>query len=229
MKPTYLSLEPLIPWREAERPIRWEERFGREAPLELEIGFGNGTALIERATANPERNFVGVELFWESIKRALRRTAQEEVPNIRLLLGNAGTILDHLFAPRSLSRVTSLFPCPWPKERHLRHRLFSHGFLRTLNGLLSSGGEVQVVTDFEAYLDWIRHEAEGTGFALEWEEVPARYGTKYERKWSELGQTRFFEVRLTKKDEIALPPKEEIDLEIHKVGRFDPELSLIHI
>jgi tRNA (guanine-N7-)-methyltransferase len=67
----YRSLKPLVLWREAERPLYWEALFGRAAPVELEIGFGNGDYLVARAQQHPERNFVGIELEWEGVQRAL--------------------------------------------------------------------------------------------------------------------------------------------------------------
>jgi tRNA (guanine-N7-)-methyltransferase len=222
-KPYYISLEPFLAWRRAELPYPWEKRFGRKAPLEVEIGFGNGATLVERAAAAPERDFVGIEIAWESVKRALRRVAKADLKNVVLLLAHARPVLERLFTPGSIDRAECLFPCPWPKERHERHRLFSTEFLRILNGRLAPGGEVRIVTDFHPYRDWLLGEVPGSGFEAECREIPPTYDTKYERKWSELGQETFFEIRLAKREEIDVPIMKGIEMKIHSLESFDPE------
>ena len=146
VKARYLSFKPFLPWRNVERPVDWRAQFGSQAPLEVEIGFGNGEFLVRRAQERPERHFVGIELEWASVQRALRRLAQAQATNVRLLLVDAHLALQRLFPPLALQRVYSLFPCPWPKERHAKHRLFSHTFLTLLNSRLQPDGEVLVVT-----------------------------------------------------------------------------------
>jgi len=77
-----LSLSPFIFWPEAERPINWRQQFGRESILEVEIGFGYGEFLVQLAQKYPARNFVGLELRWASIRKALRNIAQNDTQNI---------------------------------------------------------------------------------------------------------------------------------------------------
>jgi tRNA (guanine-N7-)-methyltransferase len=95
----YRSLKPLILWREVERPLCWARLFGRVAPVELEIGFGSGDYLVARAQQHPERDFVGIELEWEGVQRALRRIAGAGLTNVRVLLGDARPILWRAIAP----------------------------------------------------------------------------------------------------------------------------------
>ena len=155
MKPRYISLKPLVLWRQAKRPTDWQRRFGRKATLEVEIGFGNGEFLVRRAQAHPECDFLGIELEWPSTHRALRKIAQANLPNVRLIQADARHAFERLLLPRSLHRAYALFPSPWPKERNARYRLFSHAFLKLLNSRLETGGETQIVTDHRPYLDWI--------------------------------------------------------------------------
>lgn len=222
-QPYYRSLAPYVPWAGSAHPRAWDEAFGRKAPLEVEIGFGNGDSLTERAAAAPERDFVGIELGWESVKRGLRRIAKGGLTNVALLQAPAELLLEWMFAPRSIDRVVCLFPCPWPKERHERHRLFGVPFLRLVNNRLVDGGGIQVVTDFRPYRDWLFEQVPGTGFEAEAREVPPGFHTKYERKWSDLGQERFFEIVLTKREHVEVPPREVVDMKIHTIARFDPE------
>ena len=223
MKARYLSLAPFILWQHAERPIDWPQLFGRHAPLEVEIGFGNGEFLVRQAQQAPDRNFVGLELEWASVQRGLRKIAQANVPNVCVLQVDAGIALQRLFQPGSLQRVVALFPCPWPKARHAKHRLFSQAFLRLLNSRLGPAGEVQIVTDHEGYAHWILEQVPGTGFETHWHTVSPRFSTKYERKWHTQGQEQFYELWLRKQADTAVPLYEDVTLQTHRVASFDPE------
>jgi len=114
MKARYLSLQPLLLWQHGARPIDWAQQFERQAPVEVEIGFGNGEFLVHEAQEHPERNFVGIEQEWASVQRALRRIAQAKILNVRVLLVDARIALERLFTPQTVQRVYALFPCPWP-------------------------------------------------------------------------------------------------------------------
>lgn len=223
MKPRYLSLAPFIAWQQAERPLDWRRRFGRDAPLEVEIGFGNGEFLARRAQTHPERNLAGIEVEWASVQRALRKLALADVNNARLIQADARVALERLFLPRSVQRAYSLFPCPWSKKRHAKHRLFTHAFLRLLNSRLATGGEVQIVTDHRPYLDWLLEQVPGAGFEAHWQTIPPRFETKYERKWQDGGQEQFYELRLLKQTHLDIPLKEDVTLKIHRLAHFDPD------
>lgn len=224
MKARYLSLEPFIDWRQSIRPIRWAERFGRKAPIEVEIGFGNGEYLVRQAAQHPDRDFVGIELEWASILRCLRKIARSNVRNVRLMLINAQIALERLFYPETIDQVRALFPCPWPKERHVKHRLFSHRFLRLLNSRLTCDGTLYIVTDRIDYTDWVKIQVCDTGFDFRCRQVAAQFSTKYERKWEAQGQDRFFELCLQKQAAITLPIRKDYDLQTHRVQAFDAEL-----
>ena len=222
MKQRYISLKPLIPWREAERPIDFPARFGRSAPLEVEIGFGNGEFLVRRAGAHRARDFVGIEMEWPSTRRALRRIARANLSNVRLIQADARIALERLFLPRSVRHAYALFPSPWPLERDAGHRLFSHGFLKLFNSRLEAGGEARIVTDHRPYLDWVVEQLPRTGFEASRETIPARFDTKYERKWQTGGQDEFYELRLVKRAHHEVPLKEDVRLKTYHVPHFDP-------
>src|SRR5712692_5092202 len=111
MPARYLSLAPLLLWQHVERPVDWTQRFGRQASLVVEIGFGNGEFLVREAQAHQERDFVGIEQEWASVQRGLRRIAQAKVSNVRLLLVDARIALERLFTPQTVHCVYALFPC----------------------------------------------------------------------------------------------------------------------
>jgi len=222
MQARYLSLAPLLLWQRIERPVDWAQQFGRQAPLVVEIGFGNGEFLVREAQAHPEHNFVGIEQEWASVQRGLRRLAQANVPNVRLLLVDARIALERLFMPQTVQSVYALFPCPWPKERHSKHRLFAQAFLTLLNSRLVPDGEVQMVTDHEPYLHWVLAQVPETGLVAEWTTIAPRFSTKYERKWCETGQQEFYDLRLRKTTHVARPLIEDATLQTHRIEYFDP-------
>ncbi len=206
-----------------ERPPNWGRLFERSVPLEIEIGFGNGEYLIKQALENRDRDFVGVELRWESAKRLLRRIHHSDVKNVRVLIGDAQVILERLFRPQTVDRIYSLFPCPWPKDRHEGNRLFGGDFLRLMNSRIVEGGDARIVTDHGEYFDWILDQTGGTGFEPDWKEVPPVHGTKYERKWQEGGQQLFFDLHLSKQVHQNVSLKEDVELKTWRVDRFDPD------
>jgi tRNA (guanine-N7-)-methyltransferase len=216
-------LDSFIPWLKAERPIDWCRRFGREAILDAEIGFGNGELLVRWAQEHPERDFVGLELKWASIQKALRNIARANVTNVRLLQADVRVALDRLFMPRSLHRVYALFPDPWPKKHHAKYRLFSHDFLTVLNSRLVNEGEVRIVSDYQPYVNWIVDQIPRTGFELTCETMPPRFDTKYERKWQERGQEEFHELKLLKRGHVGILLKEDRPLRTYYLERFDPD------
>ncbi len=85
MKSPYLSLNPFIPWMKEKHPVEWPKKFGRSAELEVEIGFGLGDFLVQQAQAHPEKDFLGIELGWVYIRRALRKIALAGVKNVRVM------------------------------------------------------------------------------------------------------------------------------------------------
>ncbi len=222
MQARYVSLQSLLLWQHVERPIDWPQRFGRQAPLVVEIGFGNGEFLVRQAQEHPECHFIGIEPEWASVQRCLRRLAQAQVANVRLLLLDARLAMERLFAPQSLHRVYALFPCPWPKERHAKHRLFAQAFLALVNSRLRADAEVQLVTDHAAYLAWVLEQVPGTGFTPQWSTIPASFHTKYERKWQATGQQDFYDLRLRKTTPVIRPLSEDVTLQTHRIAHFEP-------
>ncbi len=222
-RPYYKSLAPLVIWQQVARPVDWAGVFGRRAPLSLEIGTGNGEFLSRAAADRPEEDFVGVELRWASVKRALRNLAKARANNVRLVMEDARPALERLFPPRSLERVYLLFPCPWRKEKHEHHRLLHRPFLELLNHRLVDGGEALLVTDWTPFVEWTLAQLEGTGLRAEASLVEPRFDTKYERKWSALGQQRFHEVRLIKVEHRAAPVPEDVAMNPPHLPAFDPD------
>jgi len=225
---TKFSLKPLVELPLSNPcPFDWDREFKRHAPLEIEIGFGYGEFLLERAQSHPHRNLLGVEQNWERICKtlcAVDRVASQlpSFKNIRIVRMDVSLMLERFVARESIDCVFCFFPCPWPKRRHMRYRLFSKEFLILLNNRLKEQGTVKIVTDFYPYVEWILSENKETGFEVEIKTIPPQYNTKFERKWTLKGQTEFFELNLQKKSHIAISEKEGVSLKSYRLKEFDP-------
>ena len=226
MKTRYLSLTPFIAWQQISRPIDWTDVFGRDTRLEIEIGFGNGEFIVQRAQEYPETNFVGLELEWASVQRTLRRISQTGISNVRLLQIDARIALERLVSPQTVAHIYTLFPCPWPKARHVKHRIFGHLFLKLLGSRLQPGGSAQLITDHQAYMEWVLEQATGTGLEAQCTPIPPTYRTKYEQKWLDKGQEEFYDVRLRKRQDQRIPliedVREDVALQTHRLDHFEP-------
>lgn len=140
--PPLLPASEAWPWRG-----RWAERFGREAPLWLEIGCGNGFFLRDVAVAHPDINLVGIEIRYKRTVLCAKKLVGAGVGNAVICRYHAG-YLDDLFEPGSLARIFVNHPDPWPKERHEKNRLISRWFLEDVTRLLAPGGVFQLKSDF---------------------------------------------------------------------------------
>lgn len=226
---------PLVSFYQMPCPPDWKGIFGRKAALDVEIGFGLGEFLIRSAQENPRRDYVGIEEHWERICKTLRRISKtpppagvRTIPNIRILRADARVALERFFPHRTIDRVYCLFPCPWPKRGHLRHRLFSRDFLKLLNSRLKSRGQVKIVTDAHPYFEWILEQMEGTGFEAAHGKIGPRYATKFERKWLEKGQREFFELNLVKTKAVDAPLEKDTPLRSYQIKNFTPEKFRFH-
>ena len=130
--------------------------FGRSAPNTVEIGFGNGDHLAARALAEPERNFLGVEVHRPGIGHLLRAAAASNLANLRVVEQDAVLLLRERIATDALDEVQILFPDPWPKKRHHKRRLIQPDFALLVASRLRSGGRLHVATDWEPYAQQMR-------------------------------------------------------------------------
>ena len=147
-----------VDWQRVPWPIRWSGVFGRTAPLALEIGFGNGAFLAGEARAHPERDHVGIDLSWTAATHLFRRLRRADARNVRVLIGDAETLVCNAFGSGVLSDVVVNHPCPWPKARHHERRLLARGFLARLAERMRPGARLTVVTDHAEYAHWLGEE-----------------------------------------------------------------------
>ncbi len=168
--------------------------YGRCAPRVLEIGYGNGEALLSQALAQPKCDFIGVEVYLPGIGHLLQALARHEITNVRVSCIEAVSFLDQQVAPASLSRINIYFPDPWPKKRHHKRRLINAEFVRLATSRLQSGGLLHIATDWADYAEQIRHvllaqpELQNLGAEDGYApRPPERPLTKFERRGQTLG------------------------------------------
>lgn len=129
-----------------------------DRPLEIEIGSGKGTFLVQQAMLQPEVNFLGIEwareFAWYTADRVRRRRARGLLANVRVLHADAATFL-RWRAPDAIARVVHLyFSDPWPKAKHHKKRVVQDRFLAEAWRVLTPGGELRVVTDHDDLWAW---------------------------------------------------------------------------
>ncbi len=201
----------------------WSARFGRAAPLAVEIGVGTGENLVREAGNRPDWNFLGLELKWGRLARALRRAEEAGLSNVRGVLADARFVFHRLLPERSVREVVALFLDPWPKDRHEKRRLFDRGFLRLAASRLEPDGKMYLVTDHAPFAEWVEDQAGGTGLSARRRPVGPGFGTRFEAKWLDAGRRTFWEVHFEKREHPRIPPPEEAEVIAYAVEGFDPE------
>lgn len=140
-----------IDWQ--EQIVDWDKTFDRAGELVVEIGFGNGDALVHMAALETERNFIGIEVHPPGVGAALQKTEKQGLQNVRLVSVDAIDVLEKMFADDSLSELRLYFPDPWPKKKHHKRRIVQPVFLDLLAKKLAVGGRVHMATDWQEYAE----------------------------------------------------------------------------
>jgi tRNA (guanine-N7-)-methyltransferase len=133
--------------------------YGNTAPLEVDLGCGDGSFLTAAAAANSERNFLGVERLVGRVRSACQKIAANGLTNARILRCELSYAVCHLLPPGSVAVFHLMFPDPWPKRRHAARRLFTASFLISLERALTPGGTVRIATDQKEYFTEIERVA----------------------------------------------------------------------
>jgi tRNA (guanine-N7-)-methyltransferase len=197
---------PGVDWRVTQGAVAergWPGLFAgdveRPLPLVVELGYGRGEFLLERAKQQPQQAFVGIELSFRRSLKMARRLARSELRNVRLCQGRAEIWLGESLADASVACFWINFPDPWPKARHVKRRLIQPELTALLARRLIPGGALRIATDDAAYAEWIdavlraepalenQHAPEP--FARE---EPDRTPTAYELEWRAEGRPLHF-------------------------------------
>lgn len=133
--------------------LDFETVFGRQAPTIVEIGFGMGKSLAKMAEANPQNNYIGIEVHKPGVGALLKLIEEKGLTNIRIFNHDAIEVLEQCIAKESLDGLYLFFPDPWHKKRHHKRRIVQPEFARTVARHLKIGGQFHMATDWENYAE----------------------------------------------------------------------------
>jgi tRNA (guanine-N7-)-methyltransferase len=131
--------------------IDFYDVFGNTNDIIMEIGFGSGLATASIAEANPEKNYLGIEVHKPGIGRLLWEIEQRSLSNVRIIEYDAMYVMEKMIPENSLEGIHIFFPDPWPKKKHRKRRLIQRPFTETLANCLKPGGYIYMATDWEDY------------------------------------------------------------------------------
>ena len=186
-------------------PRAWFEQ--PEHRLEIEIGSGKGTFLIQEAPRWPAVNYLGIEKSVEFYRYAADRVRRRELGNVKVLRADAVEFLRFWCADAVVAVIHLYFSDPWPKKRHHKRRVIQDRMLPELHRVLATGGELRLVTDHEALWAWYEDHAARHADLFERQpmdrpESAAQgeiVGTNFERKYRLEGRS-FHAMKLVKKE-----------------------------
>ena len=186
--PQYVVLNP------ADAKGKWQEIFGNTHPIHIEVGSGKGAFITGMAKANPNINYIGIDIQKSVLSYALDKVLVADVPNIKLLWVD-GSDLTNYFSDGEIDRLYLNFSDPWPKKRHEKRRLTYKSFLDTFKQILPKNGEIHFKTDNRGLFEYSLASFSQYGMVLNkvWLDLHAsdyegNVMTEYERKFSEKGQ-----------------------------------------
>ena len=173
----------------------FEELFGNNNPVIIEIGFGSGHATASIAEDNPELNYLGIEVYRPGIGHLLWEIDKRKLNNIRIIHGDAAEILDNLPLD-AVEGIHIFFPDPWPKKRHHKRRLITRPFTALLKKCLKTNGYIYMVTDWVDYADWALAELTATpGLQNKYENFALPQSWRPETRFEKKGLDKKHEIR----------------------------------
>jgi tRNA (guanine-N7-)-methyltransferase len=191
LAPRYLLDVPRdVAWTSVHPEARMDPaaEYGRDAPLIVEIGSGQGHAIVSAASARPQDDFLAVEVFRAGLARTMLDADRAGVRNLRLVEANAPEVLSTFLPEGAASEVWVFFSDPWHKKRHTKRRLIRAGFGDVAARALAAGGLLRLATDWEDYALQMREVLDAEplferAFEGEWaERFDGRVMTAFERK-----------------------------------------------
>lgn len=172
---------------------RWQERFGNDNPIHIEIGSGKGQFVSGMAKNNPNINYIGIEIQESVLVVALEKALAADVPNLQLLHVNGGQVTDY-FEKGEVNQIYLNFSDPWPKKRHAKRRLTHESFLVGYEQVLPPFGELHFKTDNRGLFEYSLASFSQFGLILKqvWLDLhkvdfPENVMTEYEEKFSAKG------------------------------------------
>ena len=199
--PKAVELPALVPLRSIVERLVWDEIFPERQPIEVDLGCGDGSFLVQAAKSSPHHNFLGVERLLGRARKAARKLERAGLTNALVLRIENSYAVQWLFPRATISAYHILFPDPWPKRRHWPRRLLTADFAIALHQSLVAQGEVNLATDHESYFSEMLR-----AFANEhWQRIDPvvrdaeEWRTDFEREFVKARRT-IFRARFLKRD-----------------------------
>ncbi|HEX4262717.1 MAG TPA: tRNA (guanosine(46)-N7)-methyltransferase TrmB [Verrucomicrobiae bacterium] len=143
----------IVELRSILEPLDISQLFPKVQPLEVELGCGDASFLVNHAKAHPKHNFIGVERLGGRIRKLDRKGRRAGLTNLRGVRIESGYFLEFLLPPKSVAALHVYFPDPWPKRKHLKNRFINERFIEIAQRVLTPGGIVYLRTDHEDYFE----------------------------------------------------------------------------
>ncbi len=137
------------------RPLDWRAIFGRDAPVHIDLGAGDGGFAAAFAALHPGVNLLAVERLLGRARKIDRKARRLALANLRVLRLESAYTVEFLVPPGSLAVIHLMHPDPWPKKRHHKNRLVHPAFALACARALAPGGELRVTLDHPGYFRWI--------------------------------------------------------------------------
>ncbi|MFC6714223.1 tRNA (guanosine(46)-N7)-methyltransferase TrmB [Branchiibius cervicis] len=134
--------------------------FGRQADLVVEVGGGAGDCIVAAAAADPDRDYLGIEVWRPGIAQTIAKAAHAGVRNLRLLTADALPTVRDFLPTAGVAEVWTFFPDPWPKTKHHKRRLVQPQFAAVVARALADGGSWRLASDWADYAWQIRDVVE---------------------------------------------------------------------
>ena len=185
------ELAPRFELDKSPTTIDLSQQFNDAHDVILEIGFGNGQALIECAKADPQRNYIGAEVHPPGVGQALLGIEQHNLRNVRIWNDDAVLLMGKL-SDESLQEIRIWFPDPWHKSKHNKRRLIQTAMVDVLADKLKPGGLLHLATDWQPYAEHMLSVLSAcsrlSNSGVDYVEKPAwRPQTHFERRGTALG------------------------------------------
>lgn len=150
-----------------EKKGHWQEVFGNDHPLYIEVGMGKGRFITDLALQNPQNNYIGIEKYSSVLLRALEK--REELPQLTnlMFLRMDAEELPEVFDHQEIAGIYLNFSDPWPKDRHAKRRLPSRQFLERYDQILTKEGKIEFKTDNRLLFDFALEEAKEAGWIVD--------------------------------------------------------------
>jgi tRNA (guanine-N7-)-methyltransferase len=163
------------------------ELFQRKAPLVLEIGSGMGETTAQIAQANPQTDYIAIEVHGPGVGSLLKKIDELSLKNVRVIRHDAVDVLEQMIADAALTGLHLFFPDPWPKKRHHKRRLVQAPLASLAARKLAPGGYFHAATDWPEYAAQMDAVLSAEPLLEKASEAKARPVTKFERRGLGLG------------------------------------------